>query len=276
MVMLNRHKELTARLRSGKYLHVVREYNAAADSLAGEALEDKVSKVVLKEPDANQPESRHFVQIVNGNSSHPRQTFADFVQDEPDAISVMTRHQKKSMRKRVRFADHPPEKNARRQNTASRYSGGCPDSSNKSLNECDRRHDNSIEVNEVTQTNPDDSNEESRPPPATPNAEDIDPVTVQNERRRRIANVQEEALKWANLKAILRGNSAKLGYKVARDAWEVMDQFVLSDDGVLYYEGRSRRKRNDEQAEITLRLVVLWHSGSASSAIRLICSGEIE
>ncbi|GMF55417.1 unnamed protein product [Phytophthora fragariaefolia] len=124
------------------------------------------------------------------------------------------------------------------------------------LNECDRRHDNPSEVNEATQTSLDDANEESREPLATPNAEDIDPVAVQNERRRRIAKAQEEELKWANLKAILRRNSAKLGYKAARDAWKVMDQFVLSEDGVLYCEGRSRRKRNDEQAEITLRLVV--------------------
>ncbi|GMF49698.1 unnamed protein product [Phytophthora fragariaefolia] len=35
-----------------------------------------------------------------------------------------------------------------------------------------------------------------------------------------------------------------------------MDQFVLSEDEVLYYEGTSRRKRNDEQAENALRLVV--------------------
>ncbi|GMF51326.1 unnamed protein product [Phytophthora fragariaefolia] len=70
------------------------------------------------------------------------------------------------------------------------------------------------------------------------------------------AKAQEEELKWANLKAVLRGNSANLGYKAARDAWKVMDQLVLSGDEVLYYEGTSRRKRNDEQAEIALRLVV--------------------
>ncbi|GMF31087.1 unnamed protein product [Phytophthora fragariaefolia] len=100
----------------------------------------------------------------------------------------------------------------------------CPDSLNKSLNECDRRHDDLSEVNEATQTNLDDSNEESRAPLATPNAEDIDPVTVQTERRRRIAKAQEEELKGANLKAVLRGNSAKLGYKATRDACKVMDQ----------------------------------------------------
>ncbi|RAW21022.1 hypothetical protein PC110_g22535, partial [Phytophthora cactorum] len=49
LALLNVHKELTAKLRSVKYHHVVREYNAAADSLATEALESKVSRVVLAE-----------------------------------------------------------------------------------------------------------------------------------------------------------------------------------------------------------------------------------
>lgn len=47
MAQLNRHKEITAKLRSAKYRHVVREYNAAADSLAREALETKMPKVVF-------------------------------------------------------------------------------------------------------------------------------------------------------------------------------------------------------------------------------------
>ncbi|GMF39365.1 unnamed protein product [Phytophthora fragariaefolia] len=261
ITILNRHRELTARLRSVKYLHVVREYYAAADSLAGEALEAKVSKVVLseqrkkelselkriqeiiyessaEEPKANQPESRNFVQIVNGNTSLPRKTFADFVQDEPVAISVMARYQKKSRRKRVRFADVRPS------------------GSNEDLAEYDRRPDNSSKANEAIQTSPDNSNEESQTLPTIPNAEDIDAVAVQNERRRRIPKAQEEELKWAHLKAVLRGNTAKLGYKAARDTWKVMDQFVLSEDEVLYYEGTSRRKRNDEQAVIALLLVV--------------------
>ncbi|KAG2995102.1 hypothetical protein PC120_g21842 [Phytophthora cactorum] len=42
-------KELTTKLRSVKYRHVVREYNATADSLATEALESKVSRVMLAE-----------------------------------------------------------------------------------------------------------------------------------------------------------------------------------------------------------------------------------
>ncbi|OWY90534.1 LOW QUALITY PROTEIN: hypothetical protein PHMEG_00041303, partial [Phytophthora megakarya] len=46
MTLLNCHRERVAKLKSVRYLHVVREYNAAADSLAGEALESKVSNVV--------------------------------------------------------------------------------------------------------------------------------------------------------------------------------------------------------------------------------------
>ncbi|GMF29951.1 unnamed protein product [Phytophthora fragariaefolia] len=84
------------------------------------------------------------------------------------------------------------------------------------------RPDNSSNDNEATQTSPnnsseevqapadigaiptspDNSNEESQTLPTIPNAEDIDPVALQNERRRRIAKAQEEELKWANLKSV--------------------------------------------------------------------------
>ncbi|OWZ14186.1 hypothetical protein PHMEG_00012378 [Phytophthora megakarya] len=37
MTQLNRHREPVARLKSVKYLHAVREYNASVDSLATEA-----------------------------------------------------------------------------------------------------------------------------------------------------------------------------------------------------------------------------------------------
>ncbi|KAG3194912.1 hypothetical protein PC128_g8942 [Phytophthora cactorum] len=43
---LNHHKELTAKLCSVRYLHVVRDYNTAADSLATEALKSKTSRQV--------------------------------------------------------------------------------------------------------------------------------------------------------------------------------------------------------------------------------------
>ncbi|POM75619.1 Hypothetical protein PHPALM_7255 [Phytophthora palmivora] len=46
-VELARHKELTKKLNSVKYLHALRLYNSAADSMATEALEPQISRVVL-------------------------------------------------------------------------------------------------------------------------------------------------------------------------------------------------------------------------------------
>ncbi|GMF63436.1 unnamed protein product [Phytophthora fragariaefolia] len=70
---LSQHKELTAQLKSTRYLHVVRAYNAAADSLATEALESQVTKVVLSESrktelkalNKNQPTSQEAVNEVD-------------------------------------------------------------------------------------------------------------------------------------------------------------------------------------------------------------------
>ncbi|KAE9266543.1 hypothetical protein PF001_g30435 [Phytophthora fragariae] len=49
MAQLNHHRELVAKLRSVKYLHAIREFNAAADSLASETLESKASAVTTSE-----------------------------------------------------------------------------------------------------------------------------------------------------------------------------------------------------------------------------------
>ncbi|OWY91087.1 LOW QUALITY PROTEIN: reverse transcriptase [Phytophthora megakarya] len=58
------------------------------------------------------------------------------------------------------------------------------------------------------------------------------------------------------LKAILRGETTKMSYKEARDAWKWSDKFVLSSDNILYYVGPTRRKSKDDQPELSLRLVV--------------------
>ncbi|KAG3122598.1 hypothetical protein PI126_g24082 [Phytophthora idaei] len=133
LAILNIHKELTAQLRSVKYLHVVRKYNAAADSLATEALESKVSRVVLAETrkselvtlnriqemiyesneDTAEVESReaeHHVHVLTGSEFSQQKTFEHFVRDdtaiknEYGNMVVMTRRQAKT-KKHVRFAD---------------------------------------------------------------------------------------------------------------------------------------------------------------------------
>ncbi|OWZ08624.1 LOW QUALITY PROTEIN: hypothetical protein PHMEG_00018803 [Phytophthora megakarya] len=86
-----------------------------------------------------------------------------------------------------------------------------------------------------------------------PTADDIDPVTVQEERRRRIAKAQDEELRWSNLKAVLRGETTAMTYKEAQEAWKWADNFVLSSDNVLYYTGKNGRWNSPK---MSLRLVV--------------------
>ncbi|KAE8956077.1 hypothetical protein PR001_g31862, partial [Phytophthora rubi] len=246
MTQLSRHKEITAKLKSVKYLHVLREYNAAADSLATEALESKVSKVVLSEDrkkelkNLNRIQEMLYVakseeaevqnldrgvsiQILDGTESPRPKTYADFIHDEPCRIMAMTRSQAKTTKKQVRFAKEPQKQDA-----------------------------TDITTSAETEMLP----EQIRAPPAAPGADDIDPVEVQSERRRRIATAQGEELRWSDLKAVLQGEVEKLGYKAARNAWKLADKFVLSEDGVLYYIGASRRRSGEQQEEVKLRLVV--------------------
>ncbi|KAG3119639.1 hypothetical protein PI124_g2244 [Phytophthora idaei] len=96
LALLNVHKGLTAKLRSVKYRHVVRGYNAAANSLATEALESKVSRVVLAETrkselvalnriqeviyepgisEVRPRESEHCVHVLTGNEACQQKTF---------------------------------------------------------------------------------------------------------------------------------------------------------------------------------------------------------
>ncbi|GMF62395.1 unnamed protein product [Phytophthora fragariaefolia] len=66
-----------------------------------------------------------------------------------------------------------------------------------------------------------------------PDATDIDPAVVQAERRRRISKAQDEELRWADLKALLRGELDSLTHRRAQNASKIADSFVLSEDGLL-------------------------------------------
>ncbi|OWZ01381.1 LOW QUALITY PROTEIN: hypothetical protein PHMEG_00027242 [Phytophthora megakarya] len=133
VALLNRHRELTAKLKSVRYLHVVCEYNAAADSLAGEALESKVAKVVLNDhrkaelKELNriqemiyessskktrvslnissklrkEQQDKFFVSVQSGDIILQSKTFTNFV----PRIAAMTRSQVRKKSKRVHFED---------------------------------------------------------------------------------------------------------------------------------------------------------------------------
>ncbi|KAG2759090.1 hypothetical protein PC116_g26538 [Phytophthora cactorum] len=106
LTQLNHHKELTAKLRSVQYLHVVRGYNAAADSLATEALKSKTSgqvrdperlleiqglnriHQVIYEPSSNTvevPDTRDSLDVVHSLRASfglQRKTFGKFVDSD--------------------------------------------------------------------------------------------------------------------------------------------------------------------------------------------------
>ncbi|OWY92716.1 hypothetical protein PHMEG_00038159, partial [Phytophthora megakarya] len=159
---------------------------------------------------AENASSETFAQILGGKTRYihamdsdtllQRKTF-DFAHRERAKVSATTRSQSKTKKKRVHFEDEVP--------------GGTTNT-------------------EVTEAVNEDSETQGQRPSAEVRheltADDIDPVTVQEERRRRIAKAQDEELRWSNMKAVL--------------------------DNVLYYTGVSRRKVDENQPEMSLRLVV--------------------
>ncbi|OWZ00521.1 LOW QUALITY PROTEIN: hypothetical protein PHMEG_00028268 [Phytophthora megakarya] len=218
-----------------RYLHVVREYNAAANSLAGEALESKVSKMVLNdhrktelkelnriqemiyEPSSDDSKvenasSETFAQILDGKTRYihdmnsdillQRNTFADFAHQERAELGVRSR----------------PRRNIQRD---SETQGQRPST--------EVRH-------ELT-------------------ADDIEPVTVQEERRRRIAKAQDEGLRWSNLKTVLRGETTAMSYKEARETWKVGGQLRAVKRQCPVLHGCCQ-KVDENQPVMSLRLVV--------------------
>ncbi|POM76328.1 Hypothetical protein PHPALM_6441 [Phytophthora palmivora] len=226
---------LTAKFRSVKYLHVVQEFNTAADSLASENLESKVSKVVSTETRLSELIALNRIKDVIYEPTAKAET-----EDKPSVnttgrLTVTTRQHAKVNEKRVRFANEISVV-ARRE----------ADSQDKANNAPTKEQNHVREEQLITED----------PTSTVPSANDIDHRTVQRERRRRIAVAQDEELMWSNLKTVLRGEDSKLGYRAARDSWKMSDRFTLSEDNVLYYLGTSRRKSDRQQEETFLRLVV--------------------
>ncbi|OWZ07479.1 hypothetical protein PHMEG_00020128 [Phytophthora megakarya] len=171
-------------------------------------------------------------------TKHRRKNFFDFAREDGDEfgdLTVTTRQQARSACKRVRFAD---------------------EISVQDLDDSAARD----EPNDTPTEAPSGEDQEERrvtgSTPASPNAGDVDPLKIQKERRRRIAVAQDEELRWANLKTVLRGDESVLTYRAARDAWKIADRFVLSEDDVRYHLGTRLRRSDHLQEEPTLRLVV--------------------
>ncbi|GMF23292.1 unnamed protein product [Phytophthora fragariaefolia] len=162
VTQLKIHRELDARFQSVRYLHVTREYNASAVSLAGG--------------------TSHTSQYPEG-SVEDTATQCDNVFDfalKPRFISAIARQQAQTAKKRVRFADTHDE-----DSEASSVEPEPPDRPNDATTKSSHVVNGEISPGAA-----------DRPP----SAEDVDGLEVQEERRRRVGRAQDEELRWANLK----------------------------------------------------------------------------
>ncbi|GMF42351.1 unnamed protein product [Phytophthora fragariaefolia] len=244
---------LTIQFQSVRYLHVTREYNASADSPAGETLAAKEAKTTLTEKSKSRLEqlsriheviserpNREGTQVstlrtLSEDMVTQRGIFFDFAL-KPRFITAITRQQTQAAKKRVRFADTHDE-----DSEALPVEPEPPDRPNDATTQSSH-----VENGEIF------PGAAERPP----SAEDVDPLEAQKQRRRRVGTAQDEELRWANLKLVLKGESASLGYKAAREAWKMADRFVLSDDDLLYFLGENRRWGKDRMNENIPRLMV--------------------
>ncbi|GMF27072.1 unnamed protein product [Phytophthora fragariaefolia] len=222
-VELARHKELTKKLDSVRYLHVVRHYNSAADSMATEALEAKAGRAVLS------TERKAELRALN-------------------KIPEMLYACKNSADTRGNSADGD-----RNSADDGRNSAGANENSAKAAEEpsVTTRHETEFGGNQDIAKRPVELGEVR-----TPDANDLDPLVIQAERRQRISKAQDEELRWADLKAYLKGEFTQLSHRRAHNTGKVADEFVLSEDGLLYRLNKAKRPEELGELGLTLRLVV--------------------
>ncbi|OWZ15534.1 hypothetical protein PHMEG_00010811 [Phytophthora megakarya] len=174
MTQLNRHRKLVARLKSVKYLHTLRSLNHIQEVIYAPITESSVD-----EPSVSIAQSQVLSQHMKHSqrsgtvAESRRKSFFGFVrrdQSETGDLTATTRFQARSKLKRVRFADETSvtggEDVTQREET-----NGVPTEDSVRLE---------TELSRVTVPNCDT--------PVLPDAEDVDPLTVQRERRRRIAS----------------------------------------------------------------------------------------
>ncbi|GMF45040.1 unnamed protein product [Phytophthora fragariaefolia] len=213
---LTQHKELTAQLKSTRYLDAVRAYNAAADSLATEALESQVTKVVLSESRKTElralnkiPEVLYVDEQALAETDLPAQRMQPIPQTEPHAVSQTV---------------EKPQVTA----WSAREGTG----------------DLETTLDEPVRADPKEASERE------------DPTTVPTERIRRVRVAQDEERRWADLKAYLRDDVESLSFKGAANASKLADRYVLDEGGLLQYVGKGRKLDEVGEHEPQLRLVI--------------------
>ncbi|GMF16711.1 unnamed protein product [Phytophthora fragariaefolia] len=176
LTQLNIHRELVARFQSVRCLHVTREHNASADSLAGETLAAEEAKTTLTEVSKSKLEQLNRIYEViyerpNREVTHvgtlrtlsedmvtQRDNFFEFAL-KPRFMTAITRQQTQAAKKRVKFADTHDE-----DSEALPVEPEPPDRPNDATTESSHVENGAIFPGAI-----------ERPP----SAEDIDPLEVQ-------------------------------------------------------------------------------------------------
>ncbi|GMF50489.1 unnamed protein product [Phytophthora fragariaefolia] len=145
-------------------------------------------------------EQASTLRTLSEDTATQRDIFFDFAL-KPRFITAITRQKVQAAKKRIRFAE-----------THAVDSKALPVGPEPP----DRPKDATTETTEPSHV----ENGEISPGAAErpPNAEDVDPLEVQEERRRSVDRAPDEELRWANLKLVLKGESSRLGYKAIREA----------------------------------------------------------
>ncbi|GMF31693.1 unnamed protein product [Phytophthora fragariaefolia] len=237
---LSQHKELTAQLKSIRYLHVVRAYNAAADSLATEALESQVTKVVLSESRKTELKALNKITEVlyvdeqaYAETNQPAQRMQPIPQYETHAVSQTVEEPQVTAEAVTEVDDLPAD-----QDSPISPQGGAQ----RSAREGTRNLETTLD--EPARADPKEASEREGP------------TTVQTERIRRVRVAQDEERRWADLKAYLRGDVESLSFKRAANASKLADRFALAEDGLLQYVGIGRKLDEAGEHEPQLRLVI--------------------
>ncbi|GMF68480.1 unnamed protein product [Phytophthora fragariaefolia] len=293
-VELARHKELTKKLNSVRYLQVARHYNSAADSMATEALEAEAGRVVLsterkaelralnKIPEMlyackNSTDTRENSADGDRNSTDTRENSVDGDRNSADdernpagasensakaaeepSVTATTR----SRARQVRFEDEREENG----DTTERSEEVFENRSRPPTRRRTTRHETEFGGNQHIAELPVELGEVR-----TPDANDLDSLVIQAERRQRISKAQDEELRWADWKVYLMGELTQLSHGRAHNAGKVADELVLSKDGLLYQQDMAGRPEELDEAS---RVEDARHAGQYPSGLRPPNSAE--
>ena len=277
-----------AEFESVKFIHVVRDYNMAADHLARRAIKEKKSSITDLPEDI---EALHALNRLPSAVYEPEE-FSEDGEKEPVPTQpeeeVCNRDVQETAPSRVPYAEEGGEMAVESSATMS-PAVSTTEAAQKVLGESDAAVaaacsldtaeetavalcespvdtvptmitacDTSCET--VTETAREESDETAKRfvSSATPGivVEEGQPLYAQQERLRRIALAQEEEERWHQLKLFMNGELDKLTQQQASRCTKEVELYVMGEKGALYYTGRKVKSTVEDDEDRQFRLVV--------------------